>query len=105
MCPTNLSSSSVASEVSGDHTTSVAGPEPPGSPRPGRSEEIAGQIERAYPGYHVWTSDAGWWYATRMHPHVPGQAETIYGRGPGELTVALAAEEAATLSRARAGAG
>lgn len=103
MCPMNFSSTSVA----GDFSTGAgpaAGPGPAAVPWPPRSEEIAGQIERAYPGYHVWTSDAGWWYATRMHPQAPGQAETMYGRGPGELTVALAAEEAATLSRARAGA-
>ena len=103
MRPMNVSSSSVASGPSGDEIGPGAGPGHAAAPWPARSEEIAGQIEQAYPGYHVWTSDAGWWYATRMHPHVPGQAETIYGRGPGELTVALAAEEAATLSRARAG--
>src|SRR5436305_7726048 len=104
MCPMNFSNSAVASDFSGDQTVSTARPRSAAAPWPARSEEIAGQIEQAYPGYHVWTSDAGWWYATRMHPHVPGQAETIYGHGPGELTVALAAEEAATRSRARAGA-
>ena len=103
MRPMNASSSFVANGAS-DDMMPAAGPQPPGISWPARSEEIAEQIERAYPGYHVWTSDAGWWYATRMHPHVPGQAETIYGHGPGELTVALAAEAAATLSRARAGA-
>jgi hypothetical protein len=100
----NFSSPSVASDFSGDTTVSAAAPGSGAVSWPARSEEIAGQIERAYPGYHVWTSDAGWWYATRMHPQAPGQAVTMYGRGPGELTVALAAEEAATLSRTRAGA-
>ena len=104
MCPMNFSSTSVASDFSGDEAVNAAGPPPAAVPWPARSEEVAGQIERAYPGYHVWTSDAGWWYATRMHPQAPGQAETMYGHGPGELTVALAAEEAATLSRTRAGA-
>ena len=95
MCPMNFSSTSVASDFSGDGTVNAAGSPPAAVPWPARSEEVAGQIERAYPGYHVWTSDAGWWYATRMHPQAPGQAETMYGHGPGELTVALAAEEAA----------
>jgi hypothetical protein len=104
MCPMNFSSSSVASDFSGDQTMSPGRPRSAAVPWPARCEEIAGQIERAYPGYHVWTSDAGWWYATRMHPQAPGQAVTMYGREPGELTVALAAEEAATLSRTRAGA-
>ena len=104
MCPMNVSSTSVASDRSGDETAIAAAPRSTAVAWPARSEEIAGQIERAYPGYHVWTSDAGWWYATRMHPQAPGQAVTMYGQGPGELTVALAAEEAATLSRTRAGA-
>ena len=104
MCPMNISSTSVASDFSSGETVVAADLRPAAVPWRARSEEIAGQIERAYPGYHVWTSDAGWWYATRMHPQAPGQAETMYGRGPGDLTVALAAEEAATLSRARAGA-
>jgi hypothetical protein len=69
-----------------------------------RTEEIAGQIQRAYPGYHVWVSDAGWWYATRIRPWARGQSATVHGPGPGELTGALAAEEAATLGRAMAGA-
>ena len=103
MYPMNLSNSSVASDLCGDQTVNTAGSRS-AVPQPARSDEMAGQIERAYPGYHVWTSDAGWWYATRMHPQAPGQAVTMYGRGPGELTVALAAEEAATLSRTRAGA-
>jgi hypothetical protein len=74
----------------------------------GRNEdgrnEVAGQIERAYPGYHVWTSDAGWWYATRMRPWARGQSATVHGPGPGELSGALAEEEAVTLGRAMTGA-
>ena len=104
MCPMNFSSTSVASDLFADKAAPATDPRSTAVPWPAQSEEIAGQIERAYPGYHVWTSDAGWWYATRMHPQAPGQAETMYGRGPGELTVALAAEQAATLSRTRAGA-
>lgn len=73
-------------------------------PRPTRETVIIGQIERAYPGYHVWVSDAGWWYATRIHPWARGQAATVHGPGPGELSGALAEEEAATLGRAMAGA-
>jgi hypothetical protein len=73
-------------------------------PRVPRNLEIAGQIERAYPGYHVWTSDAGWWYATRMHPWARGQSATVHGPGPGELSGALAEEEADTIGRAMAGA-
>jgi hypothetical protein len=64
--------------------------------------EIAGQIERAYPGYHVWISDAGWWYATRTHSWARGQSATVHGPGPGELSGALAEEEADTIGRAMA---
>ena len=66
--------------------------------------EVAGQIERAYPGYHVWISDAGWWYATRTHSWARGQSATVHGPGPGELTGALAAEEAAVIGCAMTGA-
>ena len=68
------------------------------------NDEIAMQIERAYPGYHVWISDAGWWYATRTHPRARGQSPTVHGPGPGELSTALAEEEAVTLGRAMDGA-
>jgi hypothetical protein len=68
------------------------------------NDEIAMQIERAYPGYHVWISDAGWWYATRTHPRARGQSPTVHGPGPGELSTALAEEEAVTLGRAMGGA-
>lgn len=62
--------------------------------------QVAGQIEHAHPGYHVWTSDAGWWYATRTQPWAHGQAATVHAPGPGELSAALAEEEAATIGRA-----
>ena len=68
------------------------------------NDEIAMQIERAYPGYHVWISDAGWWYATRTHPRARGESPTVHGPGPGELSTALAEEEAVTLGRAMDGA-
>ena len=83
---------------------------PPQAPAPGaaaqrdENDEIAMQIERAYPGYHVWISDAGWWYATRTHPRARGQSPTVHGPGPGELSTALAEEEAVTLGRAMGGA-
>jgi hypothetical protein len=79
---------------------------PPSDVAPVRDEndEIAMQIERAYPGYHVWISDAGWWYATRTHPRARGQSPTVHGPGPGELSTALAEEEAVTLGRAMDGA-
>ena len=67
------------------------------------NDEIAMQIERAYPGYHVWISDAGWWYATRTHPRARGQSPTVHGPGPGELSTALAEGEAVTLGRAMGG--
>lgn len=65
---------------------------------PGQAE-IAGQIERAYPGYHVWTSDEGHWYATRARPRARGTSPTVCGADPDELTTELSAEEAA-VSRA-----
>jgi hypothetical protein len=73
-------------------------------PRPASTAETAEQIERAYPGYRVWVSDAGWWYATRTHPWACGQAATVHGPGPGELFGALAGEQTATLGRAMSGA-
>jgi hypothetical protein len=65
--------------------------------------EIAGQIERAYPGYHVWTSDEGHWYATRARPRARGASPTVCGTNPDELTSELSAEEAAA-ARAHQGA-
>ena len=66
--------------------------------------DAAAQLERDYPGYHVWTSDAGWWYATRRQPWARGQSATVHGPGPRELAVALAAEEAVTIGCAMTGA-
>lgn len=57
--------------------------------------EITGQIERAYPGYHVWTSDEDHWYATRARPRARGSSLTVSGANPDELTSELSAEEAA----------
>jgi len=76
----------------------------PERPRPGAGAEAAGQIERAHPGYHVWVSDEGWWYATRTSPRTYGQAATVHARGPAELGEALAAEEAAAGGHAMAAA-
>lgn len=66
--------------------------------------DIATRIELAYPGFHVWVSDAGWWYATRTQSWARGQAATVHGPGPWELCGALAVEEAATMGRAMSGA-
>lgn len=57
--------------------------------------EVAGQIERAYRGYHVWTSDEGHWYATRIRPRARGSSPTVCGADPDQLTCELAAEETA----------
>ncbi|HEV2450685.1 MAG TPA: hypothetical protein VGS62_02005 [Streptosporangiaceae bacterium] len=71
----------------------------------GRDHAVApGEIEEAYPGYHVWTSDDGWWYATRTDPPVRGQSATVHAPGPAELAASLAAEEAFVIGRAMAGA-
>jgi hypothetical protein len=56
--------------------------------------EIAGQIERAYPGYHVWVSDEGWWYASRVNSRARGRSRTVWGANPDKLTYELSAEEA-----------
>lgn len=58
---------------------------------------IAAQIERAYPGYHVWISDQGWWYATKTSPRARGDSATVDGADPDKLTTALSAEETAVL--------
>jgi hypothetical protein len=68
------------------------------------SSDMARQIEDAHPGYHVWISDAGWWYATRTHPWAHGQSATVFGPGPGELAGALAGECGVTVGRAMSGA-
>jgi|ERR1700735_1366591 len=57
--------------------------------------EIASQVERAYPGYHVWVSDEGWWYASRVHSRARGQSRKVHGASPDELTCELSAEQAA----------
>jgi hypothetical protein len=64
------------------------------------------RITRGYrparrPGYHVWTSDEGWWYATRTSARARGESPTVCGANPGELTTELAAEEAPALDRAQ----
>lgn len=61
---------------------------------PGRAETV-GQIERAYPGYHVWVSDENWWYASRVNSRARGQSQTVCGATPDELTRELSTEEAA----------
>jgi hypothetical protein len=58
---------------------------------------VAAQIERAYPGYHVWVSDQGWWYATKTSPRARGDSATVDGADPDQLTTALSAEETAVL--------
>ena len=60
-------------------------------------EVVAAQIERAYPGYHVWISDQGWWYATKTSPRARGDSATVDGADPDKLTTALSAEETAVL--------
>jgi hypothetical protein len=59
---------------------------------PGQAE-VARQIERAYPGYHVFVSDEGWWYATRVSSRARGQSPTVCGADPDELTWELSAED------------
>jgi hypothetical protein len=66
---------------------------------PGQIAQTARQIERAYPGYHVWASE-GWWYATRTSARARGASPTVHGADPGELTTELAAEETPALDRA-----
>jgi hypothetical protein len=63
--------------------------------------EVARQIERAYRGYHVWVSDEGWWYATKVSRRARGQSPTLHGRDPHELTTELSAEESAALEAAK----
>jgi hypothetical protein len=75
-----------------------------GAPHLAGNADIAGRIELDHPGYHVWVSDAGWWYATRTKTWAHGQAATVHGPGPGELCGALAEEEAASMGRAMTGA-
>jgi hypothetical protein len=57
---------------------------------------VCREIEQAHAGYHVWVSDEGWWYATKVEPSARGWAATLDGPGPVELTLALShAEEIA----------
>jgi hypothetical protein len=74
----------------------------PGEPPAPPAAVIAGQIERAYRGYHVWTSDGNWWYATKKDARARGASPTVYGANPDELTAALSAEETASLRTLRA---
>jgi hypothetical protein len=66
---------------------------------PNQIAQIARRIECAYPGYHVWASDEGWWYATRTSARARGESPTVHGADPGELTTELAAEESSVLDR------
>lgn len=68
---------------------------------PGQAETAA-QVERAYPGYHVWVSDEDWWYASRISPRARGQSPTVCGSTPNELTSELSAEETAVTLAHRA---
>lgn len=57
---------------------------------------VARQIERAYPGYHVWTSNEGHWYASRTSSCATGPSPTVDGADPDELTTHLAVEQGAS---------
>jgi hypothetical protein len=61
---------------------------------PGQAE-TARQIERAYPGWHVFVSDEGWWYAARVSSRARGASLTVHGADPDELTWELSAEDTA----------
>jgi hypothetical protein len=71
------------------HTVPVAGTEAAG--------ELAG-IERDYPAWHVWRSQAGRWWATRLgHLRPPDDlgadyAMTLDADTAGELRAALSAQ-------------
>jgi hypothetical protein len=64
-------------------------------------------LERVYVGWHVWTSDAGFWYATwHGAPQWPQSASdplhrpgTVWADNPTALSYELAAEEASRLRR------
>ena len=64
--------------------------------------EIARQIERAYPGYHIWTSDEGYWYASRTRLIATGPSPTVCGANPDELTTELCNEQGAAARRHQA---
>ena len=57
--------------------------------------EIAAQIEVAYRGYHVWTSDEGYWHASRMRRVATGPSPTVCGASPDELATELSEEQGA----------
>lgn len=60
--------------------------------------QTAREIEQAFPGFHVWVSDQGWWYASRARRRARGRGQlpALRGADPGELTSALFAADAAT---------
>jgi hypothetical protein len=58
---------------------------------------IAVRIEGAHPGYRVWVSDEGWWYATRVDSRARGLSRTVCGANPDELADELSAEESAAV--------
>jgi hypothetical protein len=62
----------------------------------GTGEEIAG-IRAAFPGWNVWRSDEGCWWATRRHPLRPslwpeGYALTVAADDAGALRSAMSAQ-------------
>jgi hypothetical protein len=52
------------------------------------------QIEAGHPGYRVWVSSEGWWYASRVSPLAAGRTPTVFGASSDRLTAALAADAA-----------
>jgi len=58
--------------------------------------DVAVRIEGAHPGYRVWASDEGFWYATRVDSRARGSSRTVCGATPDELAGELSAEEAGT---------
>ena len=52
------------------------------------------QIEADHPGYGVWVSSEGWWYASRVSPQAAGRTPTVFGATPDRLITALAADAA-----------
>jgi hypothetical protein len=64
-------------------------------------------LERVYLGWHVWTSDAGFWYATwHGAPQWPEwitdpsrRPATVWAENPAALSHELAAEEASRMRR------
>jgi hypothetical protein len=62
-------------------------------------EDVLAGIARDYPAWHVWRSQAGRWWATRLgHIRPPGEpsagyALTLDADTAGELRAALAAQD------------